>query len=55
MVLEFVKDFSSSMEIFVSQLVYIVDYIDGFTYVEQTMNDWDEASWIMVDEFSDMF
>ncbi|ERE73754.1 hypothetical protein H671_5g13958 [Cricetulus griseus] len=35
--------------------VYMVDYIDGFLYVEPSLNPWDEAYLIMVDDFSDMF
>ncbi|ERE73383.1 hypothetical protein H671_5g14271, partial [Cricetulus griseus] len=35
--------------------VYMVDYIDGFSYVEPSSHLWDEAYLIMVDDFSDMF
>ncbi|ERE71913.1 hypothetical protein H671_6g15331 [Cricetulus griseus] len=35
--------------------VYMVDYIDGFSYVEPSLHPWDEAYLIMVDDFSDMF
>ncbi|ERE83492.1 hypothetical protein H671_2g6668 [Cricetulus griseus] len=37
------------------QFVYMVDYIDGFSYVEPSLHPWDEAYLIMVDDFSDMF
>ncbi|ERE73141.1 hypothetical protein H671_5g14455 [Cricetulus griseus] len=33
----------------------MVDYIDGFSYVEPSLHPWDEAYLIMVDDFSDMF
>ncbi|ERE69755.1 hypothetical protein H671_6g16926, partial [Cricetulus griseus] len=31
--------------------VYMVDYIDGFPYVEPSLHPWDEAYLIMVDDF----
>ncbi|ERE84018.1 hypothetical protein H671_2g6294 [Cricetulus griseus] len=34
---------------------YVVDYIDGFSYVEPSLHPWDEAYLIMVDNFSYMF
>ena len=40
---------------FFPQSVYMVDYIDGFSYVELSLHLWDEAYLIMVDDFSDMF
>ena len=36
------------------QFLYMVDYIDGFLYVETSLHPWDEAHLIMVDDFSDM-
>ncbi|ERE71790.1 hypothetical protein H671_6g15487 [Cricetulus griseus] len=33
----------------------MVDYIDGFSYVEPSLHPWDEAYLIMVDDFSDVF
>ncbi|ERE73908.1 hypothetical protein H671_5g13852, partial [Cricetulus griseus] len=39
----------------VFKFVYMVDYIDGFSYVEPSLYPWDEAYLIMVDDFSDMF
>ncbi|ERE89116.1 hypothetical protein H671_1g2571 [Cricetulus griseus] len=35
--------------------VYMVDYIDGFLYVETSLHPWDEAYLIIVDDFSDVF
>ena len=32
----------------------MVDYIDGFSYVEPSLRPWDEAYLIMVDDFSDV-
>ncbi|ERE74004.1 hypothetical protein H671_5g13768, partial [Cricetulus griseus] len=34
--------------------VYMVYYIDGFSYVEPSLHPWDEAYLIVVDDFSDM-
>ncbi|ERE71159.1 hypothetical protein H671_6g15949 [Cricetulus griseus] len=42
-------------KIFIMKFVYMVDYIDGFSYVEPSLHPWDEAYLIMVDDFSDMF
>ncbi|EGW08364.1 hypothetical protein I79_015446 [Cricetulus griseus] len=33
----------------------MVDYIEGFLYVEPSLHLWDEAYLIMVDDFSDVF
>ncbi|ERE83708.1 putative disks large-like protein [Cricetulus griseus] len=35
--------------------VYMVDYIDGFLYVELSLHSWDKANLIMVDDFFDVF
>ncbi|ERE66220.1 hypothetical protein H671_8g19596 [Cricetulus griseus] len=35
--------------------VYIVYYIDGFSYVEPSLHPWDETYLIIVDDFSDVF
>jgi hypothetical protein len=40
---------------FVFQFVYMMDYIDGFTYVESSLHLWDEAYLIMVGDIFDMF
>ena len=40
---------------FLFQLVYMVDYIDRFSYVELSLHFWDEADLIMVNDFSDVF
>ncbi|ERE72548.1 hypothetical protein H671_5g14947 [Cricetulus griseus] len=40
---------------FTCLFVYMVDYIDGFLYVEPSLHPWDEAYLIMVDDFSDVF
>ncbi|ERE83564.1 hypothetical protein H671_2g6621, partial [Cricetulus griseus] len=42
-------------EITVVQFVYMVDYIDGFSYVEPSLHSWDEAYLVMLDDFSDVF
>ena len=38
-----------------SLFIYMMDYIDIFLCVEQSMNLWDEADLIMVDDFFDVF
>ena len=30
---------------FVFEFVYILDYIDGFPYIEPSLHPWDETSW----------
>ncbi|ERE68152.1 glutaminyl-peptide cyclotransferase isoform 2 [Cricetulus griseus] len=40
---------------FIMKFVYMVDYIDGFSYVQPSMHSWDKANLIMVDDFSDVF
>ncbi|ERE82891.1 hypothetical protein H671_2g7114 [Cricetulus griseus] len=39
----------------VEESIYMVDYSDGFSYVEPSLHPWDEAYLIMVDDFSDVF
>ncbi|ERE65720.1 putative disks large-like protein [Cricetulus griseus] len=34
--------------------IYVVEYIDRFLYVEPSLNSWDEAYLIIVDDFSDV-
>ena len=36
-------------------IVYIVDYVNGFSYVESTLHPWDEAYLILVNDGFDMF
>ena len=40
---------------FFFEFVYIVDYIDGFPYVESSLHPWDEAYLIMMDDRFDVF
>jgi hypothetical protein len=37
------------------EFVYIVDYLDGFLYIELTLHPWDEAYLIMMDDHFDRF
>ena len=37
------------------EFVYIVDYADGFPYIEPSLHSWDEAYLIMMDDCFDMF
>ena len=41
--------------VFIFQLVYMVDYVDIFLYVEPSLHLWDEADLVMVDDGSDVF
>ena len=41
--------------VFFPKSVYMVDYIDGFLYVEPPLHPWDETYLIMVDDCSDVF
>jgi hypothetical protein len=53
------KDFSASNEMilyfFSFGFVYIVDYFDGFPYIEPSLNPWDEAYLIMINDGFDVF
>ena len=54
------KDFSASNEMilwdfFPFEFVYIVDYIDGFLYIEPFLHSWDEVYLIIVIDCFDMF
>ena len=47
---------SNDMIIFFSfEFVYIVDYFDGFSYIEPSLHPWDEAFLIMMDDCFDVF
>jgi hypothetical protein len=39
----------------VFEFVYIVDYVDGFLYIEPSLNPWNEAYLIMMDDHSNVF
>ena len=41
--------------VFIFQFVYMVDYIDRFSYVEPSLHLWGEVDLIMVDDGSDVF
>ena len=41
--------------VFIFLFVYMVDYIDRFSYVEPSLHLWDEADLIMVNDGSDVF
>ena len=41
--------------VFPSQFVYMVDYLDGFLYVEPSLHLWDETYLVTVEDFSDVF
>ncbi|ERE66748.1 hypothetical protein H671_8g19208 [Cricetulus griseus] len=48
--------FAFHMEKYAERFVYMVDYIDGFSYVEPSLHSWDKVCFIfMVDDFSDVF
>jgi hypothetical protein len=41
--------------IFVFELLYIVDYVDGFLYIKPSLRPWDEAYVVMMDDNFDVF
>ena len=41
--------------VFVFEFVYIVDYVDGFPYIEPFLHPWDEAYLIVMDDCFDVF
>ena len=41
--------------IFFFKIVYIVDYVNGFSYIEPTLHPWDEAYFIMVNDGFDVY
>ena len=41
--------------IFFFEFVYIVDYIDGFQYIEPSLHPWDEIYLFMVNDGFDVF
>ena len=41
--------------VFVFDFLYIVDYIDGFLYLEPSLYPWDEAYLIMMDDRFNVF
>jgi hypothetical protein len=44
-----------SMWFFFFEFVYVVDYIDGFPYIEPSLHPWDEAYFIVVNDRFDVF
>jgi hypothetical protein len=40
--------------IFSFEFGYVVDYIDGFSYIKPSLHPWDEASLIMIDDRFDV-
>ena len=40
---------------FFFEFVYVVDWIDGFPYIDSSLHPWDEAHLIMVDDCFDVF
>ena len=43
------------MWFFVFEFVYILDYVDGFPYIEPSVHPWDEAYLVMMDDRFDVF
>ena len=41
--------------VFVFEFVYIVDYVDGFQYIEPSLHPWNEAYLSMIDDHFDVF
>ena len=41
--------------VFVFEFVYILDYIDGFPYIEPSLHPWDETYLVRMDDCFDVF
>jgi hypothetical protein len=41
--------------VFVFEFVYIVDYIDGFPYIEPSLHPWNETYLVRMDDCFDVF
>jgi hypothetical protein len=41
--------------VFVFELVYKVDYVDGFPYIKPYLHPWDEAYLVMMNDHFDVF
>ena len=41
--------------VFVFKFVYILDYIDGFPYIEPSLHPWDETYSVRMDDCFDVF
>jgi hypothetical protein len=41
--------------VFFFEFVYVVDYVDGFPYIEPSLHPWDETYLIMMDDHFDVF
>jgi hypothetical protein len=55
-VLNFLKCFLSIYcVLFYFEFVYIVDYVDGFLYIEPFLHPWNEAYLIIVNDCFDVF
>jgi hypothetical protein len=52
----FSNAFSASNEWFFSlEFIYVVDYTDGFPYIDPSLHFWDEAFLIMLNDNFDVF
>jgi len=41
--------------VFVFEFVYVLDYVDGFPYIEPSLHPWDEAYLVRMDNCFDVF
>ena len=41
--------------VFVLEFVYILDYVDGFPYIEPSLHPWDETHLVRMDDCFDVF
>jgi hypothetical protein len=41
--------------VFVLEFVYILDYVDGFPYIEPFLHPWDETYLVRMDDCFDVF
>jgi hypothetical protein len=35
--------------------IYVVDYVDGFSYIELSLHPWDKAYLILVNDYFELF
>jgi hypothetical protein len=41
--------------VLVFEFVYIVDYVDGFSYIKSSLNHWNETNLVRMDDCLDVF
>ena len=41
--------------VFAFEFIYILDYVDGFPYIEPSLHPWDETYFVRMDDYFDVF